>query len=277
LQFFCAVITFVWTYIIEKKEINSSLESTISVIIVAGACGVAAGTPLAILGAIGRVAQKGAIIKGGIYLELLSKVDTIFFDKTGTVTVGDPRVVGVIVYEDMNKEELMMLAKAAEKLSEHPLARAILKEAENLIIENEDVQVENWEYTPGKGIVCDYNEKSLMVGNEKLMLEKNIDINKYQQSNSYQDILLAYNNTLVGCIQVADVLRTESKSAIEQLKNLGYSTVLLTGDSKHIADHIGQVLSIDQVLSEKLPDQKVQCVKQKKIRGINSSNDRRWN
>ena len=154
----CAALTFF---------ITRDARSTISVIVVAGACGIAAGTPLAILGAIGRAAQKGVIIKGGRYLEGLGNVDIVVLDKTGTLTLGTPEVVGVEAAEGVSAQEVVRTAAAAERFSEHPLAKAIAKKAQEWSLtvgEPEDFQ-----YFPGKGIVCQVDGARTIVGTRALM------------------------------------------------------------------------------------------------------------
>src|SRR5579863_8092372 len=136
-----AILTFIITH---------NVRSTISVVIVAGACGIAAGTPLAILGAIGRAAHQGAIVKGGLYLETLSQVDTVILDKTGTLTFGEPEVAEVIPIPGVNSKEVIEAAAIAERPSEHPLAKAILKRASELSLPI--VEPEHFDYSPGKGI-----------------------------------------------------------------------------------------------------------------------------
>src|ERR1700680_3787430 len=132
--------------------ITHNIRSTISVVIVAGACGIAAGTPLSILGAIGRSAQLGSIIKGGLYLEALATIDTVLLDKTGTLTYGTPEVVAVRPADGIPVASLLQAAVTAESRSEHPVAKAILKKASNMGISGEEP--ERFDYTPGKGIVA---------------------------------------------------------------------------------------------------------------------------
>src|ERR1700719_3761834 len=149
-----AALTFVITH---------NVLSSISVVIVAGACGIAAGTPLAILGGIGRSAQIGSIIKGGLYLESLATIDTILLDKTGTLTYGTPEVVDVRPVEGVPAASLVQAAVTAESRSEHPVAKAILKKASNMGISSEEP--EKFEYTPGKGIVAARRGMEIIVGN----------------------------------------------------------------------------------------------------------------
>ena len=148
--------------------ITHNVRSTISVVIVAGACGIAAGTPLAILGGIGRSAQLGSIIKGGLYLEALANIDTVLLDKTGTLTYGTPEVVDVRPVEGVPVASLLQAAVTAESRSEHPVAKAILKKASKMGISGEEP--EQFDYTPGKGIVAARRGVEIIVGN-RLFLE----------------------------------------------------------------------------------------------------------
>ncbi len=154
--------------------ITHDLRSTISVIIVAGACGIAAGTPLAVLGAIGRAARQGAIIKGGIYLEQLAKIDTVLLDKTGTLTYGKPHVASIDPVHGYEADELLRIAAAAERNSEHPLGVAVVAAAK----EKGLVVGEPWSfrYTPGKGIRATVNGHSVVVGNSLLLEEANVAV-----------------------------------------------------------------------------------------------------
>ena len=150
--------------------------ATISVIIVAGACGVAAGTPLAILGAVGRSARAGAIVKGGIHIETLGRVDTIVLDKTGTLTLGAPRVVGLHPAEGISPAQLLEAAAIAELPSEHPLGKAVLAKAKEEGIM--PAPPERFAYTPGKGIVCVSDDDTIVVGNRSLLEREAVAITR---------------------------------------------------------------------------------------------------
>src|SRR5207245_1832390 len=145
---------------------------TISVVIVAGACGIATGTPLAILGAIGRAARQGVIVKGGIYLETLASVDTVLLDKTGTLTYGQPEVIDVQTCMGVTERVLIGTAVIAERPSEHPLGRAILRRASEDHLAT--VKPERFEYLPGKGIVCSVAGEEIVVGHRMLLAERRI-------------------------------------------------------------------------------------------------------
>src|SRR6201993_2989086 len=154
--------------------ISHNIRSTISVVIVAGACGIAAGTPLAILGSIGRAAQHGAIIKGGLYLEKLGEVDTVLLDKTGTLTFGTPEVVEIQPAEGASDTLLLKTAATAESRSEHPIARAILRKVNTLQIPHEDAT--QFEYVPGKGIMAMAGDDQVVVGNRKFLHERGVPL-----------------------------------------------------------------------------------------------------
>jgi Cd2+/Zn2+-exporting ATPase/Cu+-exporting ATPase len=244
-----AVLTFLVTH---------NVRSTISVVIVAGACGIAAGTPLAILGAIGRSAQLGSIIKGGLYLESLATIDTILLDKTGTLTYGTPEVVEICPAGGVPVASLLQAALIAESRSEHPVAKAILKKAANLGISGEEP--ERFDYTPGKGIVAARGDIEIIVGN-RLFLEGHrivLPINPVSQTDS--EIFVAQEGKFLGTIVVADTLRPEATKAIQDLKSMGLKTVLLTGDSKVVAEDIGGKLGVDEIAAELLPEDKLAFV-----------------
>ncbi|MEW6004949.1 MAG: cation-translocating P-type ATPase [Stygiobacter sp.] len=257
-----AILTFIFT---------RDVHSTISALIVAGACGVAAGTPLAILAGIGRTAKEGIIVKGGIYLEQLGKVNTIVLDKTGTLTLGIPKVVGIRTFNGCNEKDVFKKAATAEQHSEHPLAGAIMSEAKkNGISVNEYKDIK---YFPGKGIVCLENGNKILIGNSSFLAENfvelNIDVVKYldeKKESGETDVLVSNNGMVLGAISIADVLRDEAVPAVEELKKLGNKVILLTGDSLNIANKIGRQLKVDEVQGEMLPEQKLE-----KIRHLNNN------
>jgi len=248
--FAAAILTFLVTH---------NIRSTISVIIVAGACGIAAGTPLAILGAIGRAAQQGAIIKGGLYLEKLAEVDTILLDKTGTLTFGTPELLDVHPAPEISVALLLKTAAMAESRSEHPVAKAILKKAAELGIAYEGSN--QFEYTPGKGIsaICDGDE--VIVGSENFLLERGISFSRGNGHSADSQVFVARKGQFLGTLVVADRLRPEAKQAIQSLRSMGLRTVLLTGDANAVAEDVGKKLGVDEVASELLPEQKLEYVK----------------
>jgi len=241
--------------------ITHDLQSTISVVIVAGACGIAAGTPLAILGAIGRAARLGAIIKGGLHLEMLGRVDTVIVDKTGTLTYGRPDVQKVIPATGVTVSGLLDAAAAAELRSEHPLGRAIVAYARS---QNRDIsEPDCFEYTPGRGIYALLGRDVVLVGNRTLLTEHAISVPQelHAEVDAASEILVARNGELLGAIIVADSLRPDSREAIDALGRMRLATVLLTGDAVSVAASVAEKLGIAEVQAELLPEDKRVMVK----------------
>jgi P-type Cu+ transporter len=243
-----------------------NIVSAISALIVAGACGVAAGTPLAILAGIGRVAKEGIIVKGGIYLEQLAKVDTVILDKTGTLTFGTPAVMNIENFNGISKEKVLQLAASAEQHSEHPIAAAINAKAktENL----QPFPYSNIQYLPGKGMIVSVNNDEIMVGNSTLLAEKEnsfhpaiSDYVNREKGKGFTTVLVAQNNSIIGAISVADVLRPEASQAIEAIKRQNCRVLLLTGDDKTIAHAVARSLNVDEVYAEMLPAEKLERVR----------------
>jgi cation transport ATPase len=285
----CAALTYL---------VTRDMRSTIAVVIVAGACGIAAGTPLAVLGAIGRAARQGAIVKGGIYLEALGKVDTVVLDKTGTLTLGELRVTAVRAAPGVGEEAVIAAAAVAERRSEHPLAKAILDRAGQLGLAV--VEPERFDYTPGKGIACTVAGETILVGNEALLRERGLTgpegfdflaggdglagsaggdglagraglpglaglvgldgggVAAGAEAQSW--ILVARGGKVLGALAVADTVRPEAAEAVGALRNMGIRTVLLTGDTAAIARAVGEKLGIDEIHAGLLPQEKVAFV-----------------
>jgi heavy metal translocating P-type ATPase len=236
--------------------ITRDIYSTISVIIVAGACGIAAGTPLAILGGIGRSARLGAIIKGGVHLEMLGRVDTVVLDKTGTLTFGRPAVTEVMPVTGVSSDALLEIAAAAELRSEHPLGNAIVAHvrAKGLNI----AEPANFAYTPGRGIATTIADAAILLGNATWMADSGISLPAaaYDAGGGSQ-IFVARNGRLLGSIVVADTIRAEAKRAIDALHGMGIRTILLTGDVQRVAAAVGAALGIKEIEAGLLPEEKL--------------------
>jgi heavy metal translocating P-type ATPase len=244
-----ALVTFLLTH---------NIRSTISVVIVAGACGIAAGTPLAILGGIGRAAHQGAIIKGGLYLEKLAEVDTILLDKTGTLTFGTPEVSNLHVAQEGFENYLLTTAAIAESRSEHPMAKAILRKARELGISYKDPDA--FEYTPGKGVSASVEGDSILVGSRHFLQEQGFALPGEISGSADGEIYVARGDKFLGSLVVEDTLRPEAKEAIRSLKAMGLRTILLTGDAQRVADDVGKRLGVDEVAAQLLPEEKLQYV-----------------
>ena len=238
------------------------IRSTISVVIVAGACGVAAGTPLAILGAIGRAAREGAIIKGGLFLEQLGRVDTVVLDKTGTLTFGEPQIQTIVPANGSDAAEILDLAASAELRSEHPLGKAIVAHARSL--GHALPEPETFHYVPGRGIRAVVRGATVMVGNRALMVEHDVNVPNLL-AEQFADATVAFvsrNGALLGAVVIADRIRSDAVEAIAKIHELGVKTVLLTGDTLAVAHSVAKQLKITEVESGLLPEDKRRRVRE---------------
>jgi heavy metal translocating P-type ATPase len=249
----CAALTF---------AITRDVRSTISVIIVAGACGIAAGTPLAILGAIGLAAREGAIVKGGRYLEMLWQVDTVAFDKTGTLTRGAPVVRELRPSIGVSERALLETAAIAECRSEHPFAAAILGRAAAMGVKWPEP--DTFAYTPGRGVLARRGGEDILVGNRTFVGEplalRDVSITGQPEPRAASEIVVARNGRVLGTMFIGDPIRAEAADAVRALRQLGIQTVLVTGDARAVADAVGKDVRIDSVHGELLPDQKADLV-----------------
>jgi P-type E1-E2 ATPase len=263
-----AILTFI---------ITRNLTATIAVIIVAGACGVAAGTPLAILAGIGSAARRGIIVKGGLYLEKLAEIDTIVLDKTGTLTIGVPEVTGIQVANGVTEREVVQNAAIAERHSEHPIGEAIIRKARTAKLSLREYS--DLHYIPGKGLTCLDGDSKIVVGTRTLLEENGIHVG----TNGAESFLnaakpgetLVYvgrNTTVLGTLPIADQLGSEAIQAVDELKRQGYRIMLLSGDSSEAASVIGTQLGVHEAIGNLLPEQKLEKVRELLRQGCKS----RW-
>jgi heavy metal translocating P-type ATPase len=240
-----AVLTFLVTH---------NIRSTISVIIVAGACGIAAGTPLAILGAIGRAARLGSIIKGGIYLEALGRMDTVFLDKTGTITYGEPALAQVRPERGVSERELLQAAASAEHGSEHPLGRAIVRYAEQKnfpISESSDFR-----YQVGRGIVAQVQGERVAVGNRAHLLSLGVELPARVPAFHGTSVFVANGSRYFGCLSIEDEVRPGAAVAVKELEAMKIRVILLTGDTQAAAEEVAAQMGIIHFHADLLPEQK---------------------
>jgi Cd2+/Zn2+-exporting ATPase/Cu+-exporting ATPase len=248
--------------------ITHNARSTISVVIVAGACGIAAGTPLAILGAIGRAAHQGAIVKGGLYLEALAAVDTVLLDKTGTLTFGTPQIQDVAAGEGIRRYQVIAAASIAERKSEHPLAKAIIAHAAEFAVPIEEP--DEFSYTPGKGVRASSRGQEILVGSKALLTGHGVncaDSVTGESPGGASQVYVARGGRLLGSIRIADVLRPEAKHAVAAMRRMGLRTVLLSGDMQSATTSVGRDLGVDEMVGELLPEQKANWVRELRGKG----------
>ena len=243
-----------------------------SVFIIACPCALTLATPMAVAASIGNSARKGILIRNGESLQKLAEVDTVVMDKTGTLTVGRPEVVEVEGFNGFTSDQVISLAASAEKHSEHPVAKAVLKKAKELKVEPEECS--SFEVLPGLGICVTHGELRLTVGGAKLMRVRGIEIPEEavtylsRERVNQSVIFVARGEEVVGALTVADHLRDNVRGVVEEMKRSGARrTVILTGDRREVAETVASMVGVDEVASDLLPSEKVAHIKRLKETG----------
>lgn len=258
-------------YFVGDASWSFSLKIIIAVLVIACPCALGLATPTAIMVGTGKGAEHGILIKSSEALQLAKEVDTVVFDKTGTLTEGKISVTDIMTFNNLSEEVLLQLAASVEYLSEHPLGLAIVDEAKNRNLDL--LEVKDFSSLTGLGISSMVDGKSILIGNEKLMLENNIDTkNSVEKAEKYASegktpLFIAVDSELAGIIAVADQIKASSLETVEKLHSLGLEIVMLTGDNKKTAEVIANQLSIDKVVSEVLPEDKANEIKKLQAQG----------
>ncbi len=240
----------------------------IAVVVVACPCAVALATPLAVVAGTGKAAKQGIIIKGGLHLETLAGIDTLVVDKTGTLTIGEPKVTDVEAFGGRSEDEVLRLAAIAERLSEHPLAKAVLLKAREL--EMTVPEPEKFKVLKGRGVIARHKRQLLLVGNRELMMENGIAIPGEierrmlaHERDGKTALLVSCGKEICGAICVADVLREEAAIAIRKTREAGIRRiVMLTGDNPRTANAIAKQVGIGEVIAEMMPEEKLEKVRE---------------
>ncbi|AJI23509.1 copper-translocating P-type ATPase [Priestia megaterium] len=267
-----ALLTFfVWYIWIAPGEFAPALEKLIAVLVIACPCALGLATPTSIMAGSGRAAEFGILFKGGEHLEATHKIDTILLDKTGTVTNGTPELTDVRIAQGYEENELLQLVASAERLSEHPLAQALVAGIKNKGIEIQDPL--SFEAIPGYGVKATVQERKLLVGTRKLMNQHkvNIDTALEEMTNLEREgktaMLVALDGKYAGMLAVADTIKATSKEAVSRLKEMGLEVMMITGDNRQTAQAIGMQAGIEHVIAEVLPEGKAEEVKKLQQQG----------
>ncbi|CAK1228226.1 copper-translocating P-type ATPase [Fructobacillus evanidus] len=255
-----AIATFLIWYVFLGSALSTALVFAISILVIACPCALGLATPTALMVGTGLSAKHGILIKNGEVLEAVNQVKTVIFDKTGTITVGQPVVTDVIGPE----EKIMTLAGQLEKNSEHPLAIAVLNYAEKLGLNNQE-SAKNFAAIEGQGVTGEVNGQTAFVGNTRLLAERQIDSDLQKKMEELQAeaktvVLVGEADQVIGLVAIQDAPKASSKKAIADLKARGLKTVMLTGDNQLVAEAIADQVGIDQVIAEVMPNDKADHV-----------------
>jgi Cu+-exporting ATPase len=267
-----AVFVFaVWIAAIQPGQWNAALAAAISVLVIACPCALGLATPTSIMVGTGKAAEHGILFKGGEFLETTQNLQSIMFDKTGTITNGKPEVTDIILFGDRDKNTVLRYAVAAERASEHPLARAIVA-----AYQNDDLPaVDHFEAQTGSGITASVSGNQVVIGTRRLMNQNDINIHQALdeslslESDGKTVMFVAVEGKLQAVIAVADTIKESSVSAIEALKARGISVYMVTGDNQRTAEAIAKKVGIDHVFAEVLPEDKAKKVRELQNQGLN--------
>jgi len=253
-------------WLVSGQSFSFAITTFVAVLIIACPCALGLATPTAVMMGTGLAAKHGILIKSGKALEIARNINMIIFDKTGTLTKGEPAVTDIVIIKKGTEEKtILSLAASIEKNSEHPLAQAIVKKAEEEKINFE--KVEDFEAIPGKGVYATLQNKMILLGTRKLMLDNRINPNVLEEKiialeNQGRTIMiLAFNGEILGLIALADVLKQYSKEAIGILRKMGKEIAIVTGDNERVARAIAKEVGIEKILAEVLPQEKAAEIK----------------
>jgi Zn2+/Cd2+-exporting ATPase len=250
-----------------------NLTSALAVLIVACPCALVMATPIAVIAGVANGARRGILIKGGARLEAAGRVNAVALDKTGTITLGEPRVMKITSFDGHDDKHVLEMAAVAERLSEHPVAKAILIKAGEMALQLS--KPEEFHVVPGQGVLAKLNGSSIAVGTKAHLREQNIDLPEYIESatdameqDGLTPLMVASSGKILGIIGVADTVRKDMNSAIIRLKHSGVKrVVMLTGDSPEVAKRVAASIGIDEWQARLLPAQKVEVIKKLQTEG----------
>jgi Cu+-exporting ATPase len=263
-----AVITFLaWFFLGPEPVWGTSVSNLIAVLVIACPCALGLATPTAVVVATGNASLKGILISGGEVLEKANNIDVIVFDKTGTVTVGKPSVIEEVYDNSINRNDLLRAVASIEQFSEHPLSKAVvnLAEKESLDLDEPDL----FETVKGKGIKAEFEDNDFLLGNESLLTDNNIELNKTLAIMEVGSLIyVAKEGKHVATLVIGDDIKEESLATINEMRERGITTWMITGDNQSVADHVGKKLGIDHVLAHALPVTKAEKIKEFQSQGL---------
>jgi Cu+-exporting ATPase len=253
-------------YFFGGLPVNFALLAFVSVIVIACPCALGIATPAAILVGTSKGAQNGILIKNGEYLETAHKLQTIVFDKTGTLTLGKPSVTDVIPTSNHTETEVLQLSSLVERGSEHPLGQAVIRAATEKRINIPDAS--SFKAIPGQGVMVEYEQRTLLLGNRKLMAEQAVDLRPVESSLSTLEeggksiMILANGREPIGVIGLSDTLKDDAIDTVADLKKMQIEVAMLTGDNSRTAKAMASRLRIDRVIADVLPEQKESIIRE---------------
>ncbi|HZH92765.1 MAG TPA: heavy metal translocating P-type ATPase, partial [Tissierellaceae bacterium] len=264
-----ALVTFIAFYFIDS--FNTGLINAVAILVIACPCALGLATPTAIMVGTGKGAENGILIKSGEHLERAHKMDSIIFDKTGTITKGKPDVTDIVSFGE-DRKDILRISASVEKTSEHPLGEAIVKKAEEEGLALSEA--ESFSAVPGKGLKASFEGREILLGNRKLMRENDIDLTDREkdieklETEGKTAMILAVDGRLTGIIAVADGIKETSQAAIRELQDMGLKVFMITGDNERTARAIGAQVGIENILADVLPEDKASEVEKLKSQGM---------
>lgn len=267
-----ALLTFAgWYFIFDPGNFSRALVNFTAVLVIACPCALGLATPTSIMVGTGKGAENGILFKGAEHLENAHRLTTLVLDKTGTVTKGQPEVTDIVTLAEFSHAEIVQMAASAEKNSEHPLAQAIVDygREQGVSIDNPDT----FAAIPGQGVKVSIHSKEILVGTRKLLKENAIDFQPFSaqiealEQQGKTVMLMAVNHTVAALLAVADTVKDSSAQAVAELKQLGIEVWMITGDNERAAKAIAQIVGIENVLAEVLPEHKAEKVQALKKEG----------
>lgn len=265
-----ALVTFLGFYI-AKGDFNTGLINAVAVLVIACPCALGLATPTAIMVGTGIGAENGILIKSGEHLEKAHKMDTIIFDKTGTITKGEPELTDILTFNEYSRDEVLRIAASVEKTSEHPLGQSIVRKGEAELLKI--TEPESFMAIPGKGLKAKFEGKDVLIGNRKLMIENSISIDNTDsdllklEEEGKTAMLISIDGVLCGIIGVADQIKETSLKAIKELQKMGLEVYMITGDNERTAKAIAKQVGIAKILADVLPENKAEAVEKLKKEG----------